>query len=61
MRSRPTVHETTPCEPEQAPDSWRVILDEQMPAWDVRERHSVAVAASPERTLAAAREVFAEL
>jgi hypothetical protein len=34
-----------------------MILDEQMPSWDVRERHSVAVAASPERTLAAAREV----
>jgi hypothetical protein len=34
-----------------------VILDEQMPVWDVRERHSVAVAASPERTLAAALEV----
>ncbi|MBN1528060.1 MAG: hypothetical protein JW895_03310 [Thermoleophilaceae bacterium] len=34
-----------------------MILDDQMPAWDVRERHSIRVAASPERTLAAAREV----
>jgi hypothetical protein len=34
-----------------------MILDDQMPSWDVRERHSVAVAAPPERTLAAAREV----
>jgi hypothetical protein len=31
-----------------------MVLDDHMPVWDVREHHSVEVAASAERTLAAA-------
>ncbi|HEU0024620.1 MAG TPA: hypothetical protein VFQ12_08315 [Thermoleophilaceae bacterium] len=34
-----------------------MILDEQLPGWDVRERHSVRIRTSPEQALAAARAV----
>jgi len=34
-----------------------MVLDDHMPVWDVRERHSIEVAASPEPTLAAALAV----
>jgi hypothetical protein len=36
-----------------------LILDEQLPRWDVRERHSIRIAAPPEVALQAAREVTA--